>query len=79
MPDGTIRAFQDHGQVRRTVDEDVAEARWVLDEVEAAGISMDEVTKTLQSDGVDAFVESFDSLLQTVDEELHAVETRGAA
>jgi transaldolase len=79
MPDGTIRAFQDHGTVRRTVDEDVEEARRVLDEVEAAGVSMDEVTKTLQTDGVDAFVESFESLLQTVDEELHAVETRGAA
>ena len=72
MPDQTIAAFSDHGVVERTVDRDVDGARRVLDEVEQAGISMSDVTHQLEVDGVAAFSQSFDSLLQTIQERLDA-------
>jgi transaldolase len=66
MPEATLAAFDDHGVVARTVDADVDDARRVIDEVEAAGISMDEVTRSLEEEGVAAFTESFDALIDTL-------------
>ena len=66
MPETTLAAFEDHGRVERTVDAGVDEARRVIDEVEAAGISMDEVTRKLEEEGVAAFSESFDALIDTL-------------
>lgn len=59
LPRQTIDAFDDHGVLRRTIDEDLDEARRILDQLSAAGISLDEVTAKLQRDGVEAFSKSF--------------------
>ena len=79
MPDQTIDAFMDHGTVARTVDADLDEARQVLADVAAAGVSLDDVTRQLEIDGVKSFCDSFDSLLQTIEERLGAIGERGAA
>ncbi len=79
MPEGTIAAFLDHGTVRRTVDADVDGARRILAQVEEAGVSLDEVTAKLEVDGVKSFSDSFDSLLQTIGENMEALRARGAA
>jgi transaldolase len=63
MPPATIEAFRDHGVVARTVDKKVAVAEAVLKEIEAAGISMREVTAKLLVDGIASFQKSFDELL----------------
>jgi transaldolase len=79
MPEGTIAAFLDHGTVRRTVDADVDEARRTLAELDAAGVSLDAVTAQLEVDGVKSFSDSFDSLLETIAENMEALRARGAA
>ena len=79
MPDQTIDAFMDHGTVARTVDADLDEARQALADVAAAGVSLDDVTRQLEIDGVRAFSESFDSLLGTIEERVGSVGERGAA
>jgi transaldolase len=79
MPEGTIAAFLDHGTVRRTVDAGVDEARAVLEQVEAAGVSIDAVTRQLELDGVKSFAASFDSLIATIAENMEASRARGAA
>ena len=79
MPEGTIAAFLDHGTVRRTVDQDVDEARRVIDLVESAGVSLDAVTAKLESDGVDSFSASFDSLISTLEKSMEDQRARGAA
>jgi transaldolase len=66
MPEATIAAFSDHGTVARTVDADVEDARATIAAVEEAGISMDDVTRKLELDGVAAFGDSFDSLIETI-------------
>jgi transaldolase len=68
MPFETIAAFQDHGQVRGdTLLEGVDEARALLDELAAAGVDYDDVTETLEREGVQKFSDSFASLLQGID------------
>jgi transaldolase len=79
MPEGTIAAFLDHGTVRRTVDADVDGARRLLEQVEAAGVSIDAVTKQLEIDGVKAFSASFDSLIATLAGSMEELRARGAA
>jgi transaldolase len=66
LPDATVEAFIDHGTVSRTVDDGVDDARWVLDRLEAVGVSMDDVGNTLEEEGVAAFVKSYDELLQAL-------------
>jgi transaldolase len=66
MPEETIEAFQDHGEVALTLDQDLDEARRVFEAVEAAGVSYDDVTKTLEVEGVQKFSDSFDELLDGI-------------
>jgi len=67
MPEETIRDFQDHGEVRgRTVEEDVEGAHRTLDALGEAGVDYDDVTATVEREGVEKFSDSFDELLQEV-------------
>jgi len=67
MPEETIKDFQDHGEVRGlTVEEDVEGARATLDGLAQAGVDYDDVTATLEREGVEKFGASFDELLGEV-------------
>ncbi|HET6849502.1 MAG TPA: transaldolase [Gaiellales bacterium] len=79
MPNATIDAFLDHGTVRRTVDEDVDGARRTAEQLAEAGIDLADVTRQLEVDGVEAFIASFDSLGDTIKQELDRMGARGAA
>jgi len=63
MPPATIEAFRDHGVVDRTVDKKIAVAEGLLKEIEAAGISIREVTQQLLVEGIASFQKSFDELI----------------
>jgi transaldolase len=67
MPLETITAFNDHGEVKRTLDRDLSGARQAIREVEASGISMERVTDELITEGVASFAKSFDELLETIE------------
>jgi transaldolase len=62
MPLETIEAFQDHGRVAETLTEGIEEARELLSELAAAGIDYDDVTETLEREGVEKFADSFRQL-----------------
>ena len=66
MPEETIEAFQDHGEVALTLEEGVDEARKVFEDVEAAGVSIDDVTRVLEEEGVQKFSDSFAELLDGI-------------
>ena len=66
MPDGTLRAFEEHGTLHRTVDADPAAAVAALDHLRDAGVDMEDVEQTLEDEGVTAFAKSFDELLQSL-------------
>src|SRR5689334_12353764 len=67
MPEETIQAFQDHGNVRGdTVLQGVDEAHGVLEQLAAVGIDYDDVVLTLEKEGVQKFADSFAELLDGV-------------
>jgi transaldolase len=62
MPPATIEAFRDHGKTARTVDRNLGQAQKDLNAIEAAGVSMKEVTDKLLADGLASFQKSFETL-----------------
>lgn len=66
-PLGTIKAFLDHGTVKRTVDADFAAAHKVMDDLAAVGVDIDAITAKLEEDGIASFMTSYDDLLASVD------------
>jgi transaldolase len=70
MPDSTLRAFADHGQVARTVDRDPNGASQALGQAAAAGIDLAAVTSELEREGVAAFCASYQQLLDCIQSKL---------
>jgi transaldolase len=66
MPRETIEAFQNHGEVALTLEDGIDEARQVFEQVAAAGVSYDDVTDTLEREGVQKFIDSFTELLDGI-------------
>jgi transaldolase/glucose-6-phosphate isomerase len=67
MPLATLRAFAEHGRAERTLDRDVEGAQQVLADLEAAGISIRQVTDLLVVEGVKKFGDSYNTLLAALD------------
>jgi transaldolase len=67
MPIETIRAFQDHGEIRGdTIEEGLDEAHALLEELKKAGIDYDDVVDTLEREGVQKFSDSLAELLEGI-------------
>jgi transaldolase len=62
LPPATLEAFRDHGVVKQRLTEGLDQAQLCLAELEAVGISMEEVTDKLLVDGLASFQKSFDQL-----------------
>jgi transaldolase len=74
MPEKTLDAVVDHGEIRGdTVTPNYGEAGDVLDALERLGISYADVTAQLEREGVDKFKASWEELLQGVRAELDRV------
>lgn len=67
LPPATIDAFNDHGVAKNTLGEGLIEARDVMAKLQAQGISVEEVCQTIQDDGVQAFISSYDRLLRSLE------------
>jgi transaldolase len=63
LPEATIAAFEDHGTVAPTIGSDIEDAQRTRDRLEAVGVSLTDVGRTLEDDGVASFAKSFDDLL----------------
>jgi transaldolase len=66
MPEETIKAFQDHGEIALTLEQGIDEAKRVFQEVKEAGIDYEDVTATLEREGVQKFSDSFTELLEGI-------------
>jgi transaldolase len=66
MPLETVEAFQDHGEVGETLEQDLDDARSLLDKLEEAGIDYDDVVRLLEEEGVQKFSDAFKELLDGV-------------
>ena len=66
MPEETIAAFQDHGRVAPTLEQGIDEAKRLFDELADAGVDYNQVTETLEREGVEKFADSFAELLEGI-------------
>jgi transaldolase len=66
MPEDTIRAFQDRGRVALALESDLEEARYLFNRLYAAGVDYEEVVATLEREGIDKFLTSFNQLLEGI-------------
>ena len=79
MPEQTLLAFQDHGQVAETLAQGVDDAKRLLERLAEVGVDYDDVVETLEAEGIEKFVGAFDKLLAGLEEKrerLTAVEAR---
>jgi transaldolase len=73
MPEATLAAFADHGELRGPLAADGGDAEAVLQRIGAAGVDVDGLGAELQIKGRDAFVASFDQLLERVGTKMQAL------
>jgi transaldolase len=67
VPPETLAAFKDHGRPRPSLEEDLAGAQAVLDNLEEAGVSLGQATDELIEEAIKKFVEPFGKLLKAVE------------
>jgi transaldolase len=66
LPEKTLHAVADHGNVTGVMAVDGGDAEKVLAEFAAAGIDVDAVAEQLQREGADSFVKSWNGLMQRI-------------
>ena len=78
MPEKTMNAFADHGEVTGdTVSDTSADAQEVFDAISAVGVDLTDVFLTLEQEGVSKFETSWAQLLETVQGQLDAAGNAG--
>ena len=73
IPEKTLEAFADHGKLSGAMANDGGDADAVLAQLAKAGIDIDALAAKLQTDGAQAFVKSWQQLLQRIADKVSAV------
>jgi transaldolase len=68
MPKETIEAFQDHGAVELTLERGLDEARAHFRKLAQIGVDYDDISETLEREGVEKFADSFRELIEGIEE-----------
>jgi len=66
MPEETIKAYQDHGAPQERLRAGLQDAKRLLEQLASAGVDYDDLTDTLEREGVEKFSQAFDDLMQTL-------------
>lgn len=70
MPEQTLRAFAEHGNVEHALDTDPDEAQALLSAAAAEGVDLATITAELEREGVKAFCDSYDQLVSCIESKL---------
>jgi transaldolase len=76
MPEETIEAYQDHGSPELRLEAGIDQARGVFEALQRAGVDYDDVTDTLEREGVEKFSDSFAQLLASLEGKLESLTSR---
>jgi len=68
VPPATLDAFRDHGNAALTITRGLEESQMFFAELEAAGVSMQQVTQELEDEGVKSFADAFKTLLDAIED-----------
>jgi transaldolase len=74
MPEGTLKAFADHGDLGEIMSADGGDSAAVLDQFGAAGIDVDALAAKLQDEGATSFVTSWKDLLNVISSKTAALQ-----
>ncbi len=77
MPEGTLKAFGDHGAVGDIMAADGGDAEAVLASFAKAGIDVDALAAQLQDEGAKSFVKSWNDLMSCIDSKSAATQSAG--
>jgi len=66
MPEGTLKAFADHGEIAQLLPADGGDCEVRLNEFTQAGIDIDALATRLQDDGAASFVKSWNELIEVI-------------
>jgi transaldolase len=66
MPKNTIEAVMDHAEIRPTLEEGVEEAKRTLERLREAGLDYEDVTDTLEQEGIQKFADPFNEMLDEI-------------
>lgn len=67
VPPETLKLFEEHGRISATLNDDtLSSARRVMDALSNGGIDFADVNHTLEEEGIEKFVKSFDALLDVI-------------
>ena len=77
MPEGTLKAFADHGEVGAALRPDGGDCEQVLAEFGRAGIDIDALAARLQQEGAASFVKSWNELMAVIASKSAALEKAG--
>ena len=67
MPEATLRAFAEHGNVGRALSVDAEAAAETLLRADRAGVDVAAITAALEREGVRSFCDSYHQLLQCIE------------
>jgi transaldolase len=73
MPEKTLKALADHGEIGRMLAPDGGDAEMELDEFKRAGVDIDALADQLQREGAESFVKSWEDLLKCIAEKSAAL------
>jgi len=62
----TLQAYRNHAHPALQLEVDIAQAKWVMSELSEVGIDIRKISRKLEKDGVEKFIESFDKLLEGI-------------
>ncbi len=76
MPPATLDAWRDHGTPEAGLERNLQTAAAVLGQIATAGVSIEKITEDLIEDGVKKFSDSFDQLLEAIQQKSRALASR---
>jgi transaldolase len=74
MPEGTLKAFAEHGEIGATLSADGGDSEAVLAQFDKAGTDVDALAAKLQKDGAESFVKSWNELMGVIASKSAALE-----
>jgi Transaldolase. len=77
MPEGTLKAFADHGEVDQVLAPDGGDCETVLAGFAKAGIDIEALARRLQDEGASSFVASWNDLMSRIDSKRVAIRKAG--
>ena len=66
MPEATLKAFAEHGEVKEILPDDGGDCELVLAQFAAADINLTALAAKLQDDGASSFVKSWNDLMAVI-------------